>query len=157
MMSGYALTGTFPRTHAGGTPGLSYFQLRSKTGRSMKSRPETRTPNEGVEFRWLGYLDQLRTAVGAGDQLAHAGRTLWALIRETSPKAPVPSARLTEEGHLRMSWNQPGRYLEIVLTGGDRYDWSFADPDRDTYADGEEVSLSSVIPSGLWTMLAYFA
>jgi hypothetical protein len=87
--------------------------------------------------RLTAYLRSLPVRGLASETVAAAGETLWRQLQESLAGVTAPNCVPMDDGGLRFSWIQDGRYLDAEVACTGRYEWFFRDRAAGVTEDGE--------------------
>lgn len=99
------------------------------------ARAGDRTSN--TDDRLLAYLRSLPGRRLASEPVASVAEKLWRQIREALSHAVAPNCVPMDDGGLRFSWINDGRYLDAEIAASGRYEWFFRDRVAGITEDGE--------------------
>ena len=106
-----------------------------------------------AEERWLAYLKSLSERKLANEGVSTVAQQLWYRLRQLDGAIRPPNARPTDDGGMRMSWTENGRYLEIeIAADAATFEWFY----RDTSAkisDGDDAIPVTETPNQLLSRL----
>lgn len=107
----------------------------------------------GVEERWLAYLKSLSERKLANEGVPTIAQQLWSRLRQLHGGITPPNARPTDDGGVRMSWTENGRYLEIEIAADHAtFEWFYRDTKAEV-SDGEDSIPVTETPSRLVSRL----
>lgn len=88
--------------------------------------------------RWITYLDSLLERQLANKLVVEAARNLWASLRKMHASITPPNARPTDDGGVRMSWTNNGRYLEVeIAADAATFEWFYRNT-KARVSDGDD-------------------
>lgn len=139
--------------------GLLSSQASATRGLDMSvSPPPPLAISVAEETRWHEYLAALalRQPAATAAQLRAAGR-LWSTARAHggAPLLP-PITTPSEDGTLRLAWNNAALYLEVTFDAAGRAEWFYRDTRAGTF-EGTEDEWLDAVPERVFDLLPSFA
>ena len=84
----------------------------------------------------VAYLRSLPGRHLTSEAVASAAEKLWRQVHETLSDAVTPNCVPMDDGGLRFSWINDGRYLDAEIAANGHYEWFFRDRAAGVTKDG---------------------
>lgn len=95
--------------------------------RMVKDREHGRSATAAERNRWTAFLREIACDSRLSVQQRDGVLDIWQRAIEREPNVMYPTATITDEGSVCLSWNPPGRTIEVELRAGGRVEWFASD------------------------------